>query len=148
MIGGGDIAVKTITCILQRPKVIQLQHNTHIYCINLYHISLQLSQVIVYLCNILTSQNRNICNFVLPFFFVHLGVHVGAIQVHLASVLVNEITYVSDLLLKHAKGGRVGDHHGCQTRLVFIHLKEGKIQETTSLLLKLHYGVLGIYTQI
>ncbi|TNN44069.1 hypothetical protein EYF80_045726 [Liparis tanakae] len=36
----------------------------------------------------------------------HLGVHVGAVQVHLASVLVDEITYVSDLLLKHAEGGR------------------------------------------
>lgn len=37
---------------------------------------------------------------------------------------MNEITHFSDVLLKHAKGGGVGEHHGCQTRLVFIHLKE------------------------
>lgn len=54
----------------------------------------------------------------------HLGVHIGTIQVHLAAVLVNKITHFSDMLLKHAKGGRVGEHHGCQTCLVLIRLEE------------------------
>lgn len=36
---------------------------------------------------------------------------------------MNEITHFSDVLLKHAEGGGVGEHHGCQARLVFLHLK-------------------------
>lgn len=56
--------------------------------------------------------------------FSHLCVHISAVQVNLTSVLVNEIAYISDVLFKHAKGGGVGDHHGCQTCFVLVHLQE------------------------
>lgn len=54
----------------------------------------------------------------------HLGVHVGAVQIDLAAVRVNQVAHFSDVLLKHAKGGGVGEHHGCQISLVFVHLQE------------------------
>ena len=37
-------------------------------------------------------------------------VEVGAVDVHLAAVLVHEVADVGDALLEHAVGGRVGDH--------------------------------------
>lgn len=39
---------------------------------------------------------------------------------------MDEIAHLPDLLLKHAKGGGVGEHHGGQAGLVFVHLKEGR----------------------
>lgn len=54
----------------------------------------------------------------------HLGVHVGAVQIDLAAVCVNQVAHFSDVLLKDAEGGGVGEHHGCQISLVFVHLQE------------------------
>lgn len=54
----------------------------------------------------------------------HLGVHVGAVQIDLAAVRVNQVAHFSDVFLKHAEGGGVGEHHGCQVSLVFVHLQQ------------------------
>ena len=41
----------------------------------------------------------------------HLRIEVGAVQIHVAAVLVNDFTNVPDLLLEDAVSGRVGHHH-------------------------------------
>lgn len=53
----------------------------------------------------------------------YLGIHVCSIQVNLASVFVNQLTHIPNLLLKHTIGGRVRDHDGCQVLFVFVHLE-------------------------
>ncbi len=40
------------------------------------------------------------------------GVEVGAVEVHLAAVLVDEVADLADAVLEHAVGRRVGDHEG------------------------------------
>lgn len=62
----------------------------------------------------------------------HLSVHVGAVQVDLAAVGVDEITHLPDVLLKHAEGGGVGEHHGCQAGLVFVRLEGRKERKEES----------------
>lgn len=61
----------------------------------------------------------------------HLGIHVGAVQVDLAAVGVDEITHLPNVLLEHAEGGGVGEHHGCQAGLVFVHLEREKKRKKT-----------------
>ncbi|CCK15585.1 hypothetical protein BN136_1595 [Cronobacter universalis NCTC 9529] len=40
----------------------------------------------------------------------HLGVHVGAVEVNLAAVLMHDVTHFADGFFIHSVGGRVGDH--------------------------------------
>ena len=49
-------------------------------------------------------------------------VEVGAVDVHLATVLVDEVADVGDALLEHPVGGRVGDHQGRQVGAVLLDL--------------------------
>mmetsp|Transcript_24853 Transcript_24853/g.57279 ORF Transcript_24853/g.57279 Transcript_24853/m.57279 type:complete len:213 (-) Transcript_24853:1798-2436(-) len=42
----------------------------------------------------------------------NLGIHVCTIHVYLSTSIMNNTNYVLDTLLKHAKGGRIGDHEG------------------------------------
>ena len=44
----------------------------------------------------------------------HLGVEVGAVEIHLASVVVDQIADLAQIGLKHPMGGWVGDHQGRQ----------------------------------
>lgn len=52
----------------------------------------------------------------------YLGIHIGTIQVNLASMFVNEVTYIPYALLKNSIGGRVSDHYSSQIVLVFVYL--------------------------
>lgn len=111
VIGWGSVGVKIIFCILLVTKVIYLQlDNTSI---NLYTIRLQFPQ-------------QHADSWISPcrFCFSHLCVHVSTVQIHLTSVLMDKSTNVSNVLLKDTESGRVGDHHGCQSGFVFIHLKD------------------------
>jgi hypothetical protein len=49
-------------------------------------------------------------------------VQVGAVDVHLAAVLVHEVADVGDPLLEHAVGGRVGHHQRSQVGRVLLRL--------------------------
>jgi hypothetical protein len=44
----------------------------------------------------------------------HEGVHVGAVDVHAAAVMVHDLAEPLDLRLEHAVRARVSDHHGRQ----------------------------------
>ncbi|MNP00286.1 hypothetical protein D3C76_920750 [compost metagenome] len=46
------------------------------------------------------------------------GVHVGAVDVHLAAVLMNDVAEARDALLEHAVGRGIGDHQRGQLRAV------------------------------
>ena len=55
----------------------------------------------------------------------HLGVHVGAVQVHLgAAARVNHVADFADVLVEDAKGGGVGDHQTGDLVAELVHLKE------------------------
>ena len=51
-----------------------------------------------------------------------LGVHVGAVHVDLAAVVVDDLADLGDALLVDAVGGRVGHHQGSQLVLVGLDL--------------------------
>jgi hypothetical protein len=51
----------------------------------------------------------------------YLGIHVGAIQINLASMVMNQLANLFHLFLKNPVGGRVGDHEGCQLIGMFSH---------------------------
>ncbi|MND92094.1 hypothetical protein D3C80_842380 [compost metagenome] len=44
----------------------------------------------------------------------HLGVHIGAVQVHLTAILVNDVAHLLDGLLVHPVGGGVGHHQAAK----------------------------------
>src|SRR5690606_20307694 len=46
------------------------------------------------------------------------GVEVGAVDVHLPAVLVDDVADLADAFLEHAVGGGVGDHQGGQALVV------------------------------
>ena len=50
------------------------------------------------------------------------GVEVGAVDVHLAAVLVDEVADLRDALLEHPVGGRVGDHERGEVGAVLVTL--------------------------
>ena len=50
------------------------------------------------------------------------GVHVGAVDVHLAATVVDDGTDLADRFLEHAVGGRIGDHQRGQAFLVLAGL--------------------------
>mmetsp|Transcript_25440 Transcript_25440/g.63819 ORF Transcript_25440/g.63819 Transcript_25440/m.63819 type:complete len:610 (+) Transcript_25440:1381-3210(+) len=52
----------------------------------------------------------------------NLRVHVGAVQVHLATVLVNDLAHLFDARLEDAMSTRVGDHEGGQVVAVLLGL--------------------------
>ena len=66
-----------------------------------------------------------------PSHTAHLSVHICSVQVDLSSVLVDQVTHISDVLFKHSIGGWVRNHDCCQVLLVFIHLKDKKGQRET-----------------
>ncbi len=52
----------------------------------------------------------------------NLGIHVGAVHVHLAAVGVHNLAHLLDLGLEHAKGARVRNHHGADLARVLCAL--------------------------
>ena len=52
----------------------------------------------------------------------HLGIEVGAIEINLAAVAMDQRADVADALLKHPMGGGVGDHQGRQLISVLLGL--------------------------
>jgi len=71
-----------------------------------------------------------------------LSVHIGAIEVHLASVLVNEGAGLLDALIEKAEGGRVGDHNAGEllTVLENLGLQVSGIEVATLITLKEERG--------
>src|SRR6202163_3187020 len=41
-----------------------------------------------------------------------LRVHVGAVEIDLPAMLMHDLADLADMLLEHAVGGGIGDHHG------------------------------------
>lgn len=68
----------------------------------------------------------------------HLGVHVGAVQVHLgAAARVNHVADFADVLIKDAKSGGVGDHQAGNLVAELVHLgKKSSRQFGVLMLLK------------
>ena len=55
----------------------------------------------------------------------HLGIQVGAVHIHLATILVNDVADLANALFIHAVGGGVGNHQAGQIgRVVFGFLAE------------------------
>jgi len=44
----------------------------------------------------------------------NLGVHVGAVEIHLAAMLMHDLAYLPDPRLEDSMRGRVGEHQGGQ----------------------------------
>ncbi|MNM52925.1 hypothetical protein D3C81_640150 [compost metagenome] len=73
------------------------------------------------------------------------GVHVGAIQVHLAAVLVNDVADAGDGIFEHAVGRGVGDHQRSQLRpvLLGLELQVGDIDVATLVAVDHHHPHAG-----
>ena len=87
-------------------------------------------------------QVADICTIVARAAEADLSVHIGAIEVHLASVLVNEGAGLLDALIEKAEGGRVGDHNAGEllTVLENLGLQVSGIEVATLITLKEERG--------
>ena len=68
-----------------------------------------------------------------------LGVHVGAVDVDLAAVIVNDLTGLAHCFLEHAVGGRVGDHDCRQIGGVLLGLGLEILQINVAVRRRLHH---------
>lgn len=67
-----------------------------------------------------------------------MRIHVGSIHVHLAAVVVNQISNFVDGVFVLASGGRESDHDGSQVILVFLSL-DLQIFDVDAAIIHLHW---------
>mmetsp|Transcript_22702 Transcript_22702/g.32923 ORF Transcript_22702/g.32923 Transcript_22702/m.32923 type:complete len:478 (-) Transcript_22702:1289-2722(-) len=69
----------------------------------------------------------------------HLGIHVGAVHVHLSSLAVHVVNDLLHALLKHPVGGGVRDHEGSQVVGVLVCLRLEVHQVNVAVLVRVHH---------